>query len=112
MNNDKLYGAVQRTLVVGMALSFGLMGLGLLALLVARPDSADAVIALPNLPAALGRLEPAALLASGVLVLMFIPAVHLSVALVSFWRTSDKRYVALAGYILLLLLSTIALAFK
>jgi uncharacterized membrane protein len=108
----ELYIGVQRTLVVGMAISFGLMGLGLGGLVLDPTAAARAgqVLPLDRILAALGAGDPVALLDLGVLALMFIPVVHLTVALVNFARRREARYVAAAAVVLGLLALSAALA--
>jgi uncharacterized membrane protein len=112
--DESLYRAVQRTLVGGMIVSFGLMGLGLVGLALAGPGGADPthVVPLEGLPAAVLSGNPAALLDLGVLALMFIPAVHLVVALISFVRRGETRYIAATSVVLALLALGAALAFR
>ena len=102
----RLYAAVQRTLVGGMVLSFGLMAVGLVGLVLnpAAAARAGRVVALDHLIAAVFALDPVALLDLGVLVLMFIPAVHLAVAGSYFLRRGESRYAAATGIVLGLLL--------
>jgi len=110
-----LYRGVQYTLAGGLALSFGLMGAGLLGLVLdpAAAIQADQLVPLGQLPAALGRLDPAALLDAGVLALLFIPAVHLTVALLLFMRQREARYAGAAGLVLALLaLSALLVALR
>jgi uncharacterized membrane protein len=108
-----LYQGVQRTLVGGMILSFGLMGLGLLGLILnpAAGARATQLVPLDRLPGALLALDPAALLDLGVLALMFIPVVHLAVALLSFVRRRELRYAVAALVVLALLAGSAILAF-
>ncbi|HET7079886.1 MAG TPA: DUF1634 domain-containing protein [Chloroflexia bacterium] len=108
-----LYQGVQRTLVGGMILSFGLMALGLLGLVLdpAAGARASEVVPLDRLPAALLALDPAALLDLGVLALMFIPVVHLAVALLTFVRRREPRYAVAALVVLALLAGSAILAF-
>jgi uncharacterized membrane protein len=63
------------------------------------------------LPAALLAFDPAALLDVGVLALMFIPVVHLGVALLSFIRRREPRYAVAALVVLALLAGSAILAF-
>ncbi len=110
-----LYRGVQYTLAGGLALSFGLMGLGLLGLVLnpAAAAHADQLVPLDQLPAALLRLDPAALLDAGVLAMLFIPAVHLTVALLLFVRQREARYAGAAGIVLALLaLSAVLVALR
>lgn len=106
-----LYSGVRQTLVGGMILSFGLLGLGLLGLLLnpAAAARAEHVVPLDRLPPALLALDPVAALDLGVLVLMFIPVVHLAVALGLFLRRGETRYAVAAGVVLLLLAGSAAL---
>ncbi|HMA36667.1 MAG TPA: DUF1634 domain-containing protein [Chloroflexia bacterium] len=108
-----LYEGVRRTLVGGLVLSFGLMGLGLGGLLLQPGAVADAarVVPLARLPGALLGLRPAALLDLGVLVLMGIPVVHLGVALRGFARRGEVRYAGAALLVLGLLAASAGLAF-
>ena len=109
--SDGLYRGVQRTLAGGMALSFGLMGLGLLWQFVNPRPHPEQVIPLDRLPAELLAGNPLALLDLGLLVLLMIPAVHLSVAAVQFGRRQDWRYLGLTLLVLGLLLLGAVLAF-
>ena len=108
---ESLYRGVQRTLAGGMVLSFGLMGLGLLWQLVNPHPHPDQVVPLDRLPAELLVGNPLALLDLGLLVLLLIPAVHLSVAAVQFSRQGDRRYLALTLLVLGLLVLGSVLAF-
>lgn len=107
-----LYAGVRRTLVGGMAISFGLLGLGLGGLLLDPAAAARAarVVPLDRLIAALLARDPAAALDLGVLVLLLIPVVHLTVALVSFVRDRDARYALAAALVLALLAGSAVLA--
>src|SRR5690349_18139541 len=100
-----LYTGVRRTLVVGMAVSFGLMGLGLVGLVLDPTAAARAgqTVPIDHLIAALLAADPVALLDLGVLALMFIPVVHLTVALVNFAVQREGRYVVAAAVVLALL---------
>jgi uncharacterized membrane protein len=106
-----LYRGVQRTLTGGLILSFGLMGLGLLWQLVSPHPHPEQMVPLARLPAELGAGNPLALLDSGLLVLLLIPAGHLSVAAVQFGRHREPRYLALTLVVLGLLALGAALAF-
>lgn len=108
---DGLYHGVQRTLAGGMALSFALMGLGLLWQLLNPQPHPDQVIPLDRLPAELLAGNPLALINLGIVVLLMIPAVHLSVAAVQFGRRHEPRYLALTLLVLGLLLLGAVLAF-
>jgi uncharacterized membrane protein len=108
---EGLYRGVQRTLVGGMVLSFGLMGLGLLWQLLSPHPHPEQVVPLDRLPAELLAGNPLALLDSGLLVLLVIPAVHLSVAAVQFARHREPRYLALTLLVLGLLALGAVLAF-
>jgi hypothetical protein len=106
-----LYRGVQRTLAGGMILSFSLMGLGLIGQLLNPQPHPDLVVPLDRLPAALLAGNPLAVLDSGLLVLLLIPAVHLSVAAVQFARHRESRYLALTLVVLGLLALGAVLAF-
>lgn len=106
-----LYRGVQRTLAGGMILSFGLMGLGLLWQILNPYPHPEQVIPLNRLPAELLGGNPLALLDSGLLVLLLIPAVHLSVAAVQFGRHGERRYLGLTLVVLGLLALGAVLAF-
>src|SRR4051812_4126164 len=106
-----LYQGVQRTLVGGMILSFTLMALGLVAQILNPQPHPEQVVPLDRLPAALLAGNPLALLDLGVLALMAIPAVHLTVAAISFGRRGDRRYLWLTLLVLGLLAAGAALAF-
>jgi uncharacterized membrane protein len=109
----KLYQQVRWTLLGGMALSFALMGLGLLGLLwdPAAAARAATVAPLATLPAALGAGDPAAFLDAGVLTLLLIPLAHLTVAVAHFARARQWRDVAAGAIVLALLGLGAALAF-
>jgi uncharacterized membrane protein len=107
-----LYTGVRWTLIAGMIVSFGLMGVGLLGL-IGDPQAATRaaqVIPLDHLIPALLAADPGAALDLGVLALMAIPVVHLTVALGVFLRGRETRYAAAAGLVLLLLLGSALLA--
>ena len=106
-----LYRQVQRTLAGGMVLSFSLMGLGLLWQLISPHPHPELVVPLDRLPAELLAGNPLALLDMGLLVLLMIPAVHLSVAAVHFGRNREPRYLALTLLVLGLLVLGAVLAF-
>jgi uncharacterized membrane protein len=106
-----LYRGVQRTLVGGIVVSFGLMGLGLIWQIVSPRPHPEQVVPLDRLPAELLAGNPLALLDLGVLALMAIPAVHLTVAAISFGRIGDRRYLWLTLLVLSLLAVGAGLAF-
>jgi uncharacterized membrane protein len=106
-----LYRGVQRTLAGGMILSFGLMGAGLLWQLADPHPNPEQVVPLDRLGGELLAGNPLALLDLGILVLLGIPAVHLTVAAISFGRQGDRRYLMLALLVLVLLGVGAALAF-
>jgi uncharacterized membrane protein len=108
---EGLYRGVQRTLIGGMALSFSLMGVGLAWQLANPQPHPEQVVPLDRLPAELLAGNPLALLDSGLLVLLLIPAVHLSVAAVQFGRQREPRYLALTLLVLGLLALGAVLAF-
>src|SRR5437764_867079 len=95
-----LYRGVQRTLVAGMVLSFALMGAGLAWQIVSPRPHPEQVVPLPRLAGELLAGNPLALLDLGVLGLLAIPAVHLTVAAVSFARTGERRYLLLTLLVL------------
>ena len=106
-----LYQGVQRTLAGGMALSFALMGAGLLWQIASPHPHPEQVIALDRLLPELLAGNPLALLDLGLLTLLAIPAVHLSVAAVSFGRSGDRRYLLLTLLVLAILAVGAGLAF-
>ena len=105
-----LYHGVQRTLVAGMVLSFTLMGLGLLGQILA-PRTTSRVVPLDRLLPEILAGNPLALLDLGVLVLLAIPAVHLTAAAIAFGRMGDRRYLWISLAVLGLLVMGAALAF-
>lgn len=108
---EGLYRGVQRTLAGGMILSFSLMGLGLLWQLLNPHPHPEQVVPLDRLPAEWLAGNPLAVLDTGLLVLLAIPAVHLSVAAVQFGRQREPRYLALTLVVLGLLALGAVLAF-
>ena len=108
-----LYQRVRWTLLGGMALSFALMGLGLVGLLwdPAAAARAATVEPLASLPGALARGDPAAFLDAGVLALLLLPVAHLGVAIAHFARARQWRDVAAGAVVLALLGFGAALAF-
>ncbi len=106
-----LYRRVQRTLAGGMALSFSLMGLGLLWQVISPHPHPEQVVPLDRLPTELLAGNPLALLDLGLLVLLMIPAAHLSIAAAHFGRNREPRYLALTLVVLGLLALGAVLAF-
>jgi len=106
-----LYRGVQRTLAGGMILSFSLMGLGLLGQILTPRANPDRVVPLDRLLPEILAGNPLALLDLGVLVLLAIPAVHLTVAAIAFGRMGDRRYLWISLAVLGLLVMGAALAF-
>src|SRR6476646_9086800 len=109
----RLYRQVRWTLLGGMALSFALMGVGLLGLLwdPAAAARAATVAPLAALPAGLAHGDPASYLDAGVLTLLLLPVAHLSVAIAQFARTRQWRDVVAGAVVLALLGFGAALAF-
>jgi uncharacterized membrane protein len=106
-----LYTGVQRTLLAGMGLSFTLMGAGLLWQFVSPHPHPEQVVPLDQLAAQLLAGNPLALIDLGLLVLLSIPAAHLTVAAVAFARQGDRRYLGLTLLVLALLIAGALLAF-
>src|SRR5262249_50843841 len=98
---------VARVLQAGVYGSAGLLLFGL-ALALVRPAPA-AHYALAELPEHLARLEPAAVMQSGIALLLLTPVLRVAVAVVSFARQGDYRYSAVAGGVLMILLFSILL---
>jgi uncharacterized membrane protein len=91
---------VQATLAVGIAASVLLMAAGI-ALAVLRGDGLPtAVLPLSELPGALLRLEPAAYLSLGLIVMIGTPFVRVAGSLVAFARERDGRYVLVTAVVL------------
>jgi uncharacterized membrane protein len=109
----RLYRQVRWTLLGGMALSFALMGGGLLGLLWDPAAAARAAMVAPlaALPAGLAHGDPAAFLDAGVLALLLLPVAHLSVAIAQFLRARLWGDVAATVIVLALLGLGAALGF-
>ncbi len=100
---DPVERTIRVVLLVGIAVSVTLMAVGLL--LCAGRGVAVPRVAVPlsALPGALSRLEPAAYLSLGLVVLIGTPFVRVAGSLVAFAVERDRRYVLLTALVLLVM---------
>jgi uncharacterized membrane protein len=91
---------VQATLAVGITASVLLMAAGIALSLLGGDGLPTSVLPLSELAGALLRLEPAAYLSLGLIVMIGTPFVRVAGSLVAFARERDGRYVLVTAVVL------------
>ncbi|MFL5734161.1 MAG: DUF1634 domain-containing protein [Chloroflexia bacterium] len=108
------YRWVARTLRVGMYVSFGAMGLGLVWWLLAGAPggagSAEKVLPFDRLLPDLVAGNPLALLNLGVVLLLVVPGVSLLAAIITFAAARNRRFAGIAGLVGAILLLSLVLS--
>jgi uncharacterized membrane protein len=104
---DELARWVSRTLSVGTALAIGTIALGVLAGLVSGDASVPPGL---GLGPQIGAGRPASIVALGLLLLTLTPIAQLLAAIAAFARQGERRYAAISGTVLGLLVIGIAAA--
>ncbi len=100
---------VSRVLAIGIAVSVALMAVGLVLSVVDREGMPSHVVPLADLPALLGRLDPAAYLSLGLFVLIATPFVRVAGSIVAFARERDLRYVVITAVVLAVMCLSVVL---
>ena len=95
---DRLEPVLARVLQVGTYVSMGLVAIGTLLLIAGGHSPLDAgpMLNLSTLPGDLLALKPDAILWLGVLGVLFTPALRVVGAMVGFARAGERRMVAIA----------------
>lgn len=111
-----VYRATALTLKTGMYISFGAMTLGLAWWLVqggtAEAGGTPAVVTPDRIVEQLAALNPLALINLGVFLLLATPGITLLVAIVSYARTGNRTYTAIAAVIAAVLILSLAISMK
>jgi uncharacterized membrane protein len=106
---DPVERTIRTVLLVGIAVSVGLMAVGLV-LGVARGEALPrAMVPISALPAALARLEPAAYVSLGLIVLVATPFVRVVGSLVAFAFERDRTYVLITTIVLVVMCLSVLL---
>lgn len=101
---------VEITLVSLLALSVGLMAAGIALVVAAGESLPHTMPGVAGLPGALRRLDPAAYLSLGLVVLIVTPVVRVAGAMVVFARERDRRYLLLSAAVLAIMVFSVVLA--
>ena len=106
-----LDGSVARLLRIGTYTAVGLIAVGVVLMLAAGRSPLDAAPALDpaSLPGDVLAGHPAGLLWLGLLVVLATPAARVALTLVGFARAGDRAMAAIAGLVLLVILSGVLL---
>lgn len=107
----RLYRRIERILAVGFWASIAIILLGTLLTFARGDDLEDAVVHLGDLPDAVADLEPSALVDLGLVVLLFTPISYVVAALITFLRQRDMLFVGVCLLLILLLSTSVGLAF-
>ncbi len=116
MTPERFRTAVSTVLVVGVAASAALIGVGFVAALAIGWQSSLVGTAVPatsgttdfsNLPARLTDLEPVAIVQLGLLVLLATPVMRVATSVVGFALEGDRLYAVVTLAVLLILLTSI-----
>ncbi|SMB99797.1 Uncharacterized membrane protein [Thermanaeromonas toyohensis ToBE] len=103
---------ISLSLRIGVIISSGIIGLGLLLLLVSGytgyPDG-NFPKTLHQVWTGLLHLKPLAIIAAGLLVLLATPIFRVAASMVTFFIQKDYQYTFIAGYVLFMLLLSLFL---
>ncbi len=117
MTPDRFRTVVSAVLIIGVAVSAVLIGVGFMAALAigwqgsltgAAPVAA-ATTDFSDLPGRLVSLEPAAIVQLGLLVLLATPVTRVAASVIGFAMEGDRLYTAITLAVLLILLTSIFL---
>ena len=100
---------VSRILKAGIAIAVAFMAVGLVLSLFDQEGLPSHVVPLADLPALLGRLDPAAYLSLGLIVLIATPFVRVAGSIIAFARERDLRYVLITAAVLAVMCLSVVL---
>ena len=100
---------VSRILKAGIAIAVAFMAVGLVLSLFDQEGLPSHVVPLADLPALLGRLDPAAYLSLGLIVLIATPFVRVAGSIITFARERDLRYVLITAAVLAVMCLSVVL---
>jgi uncharacterized membrane protein len=100
---------VSRVLKAGIAIAVAFMAVGLVLSLFDQEGLPSHVVPLADLPALLGRLDPAAYLSLGLIVLIATPFVRVAGSIITFARERDLRYVLITAAVLAVMCLSVVL---
>jgi uncharacterized membrane protein len=111
-DGPRLESAIGRLLTVGTYLTVGVLGLGVLAMLLAGRSPLDAALPLDlgRLPQDLVRLRPEGFLWLGLLAVVVTPLARVLVALIGFARRGEQRMALVSLAVLLVVALGVMLA--
>jgi uncharacterized membrane protein len=97
---DPVERMVRTILLTGITVAVALMAAGLALSVIDARGLPTHVVPLADLPSLLARLDPAAYLSLGLIVLIATPFVRVAGSLVAFARERDRRYVLITAVVL------------
>jgi len=100
---DPVERTIRAILLVGIAVSVALMAVGLVLGAARGAMLPRAMVTLSALPAALARLDPAAYVSLGLIVLVATPFVRVVGSLVAFVVERDRAYVLITATVLVVM---------
>lgn len=103
---------ISLSLRIGVIISSGIIGLGLLLLLISGYTGSPTdnfPITFQQVWTGLLQLKPLAVIAAGLLVLLATPIFRVAASMVSFFFQRDYQYTFIAGYVLFMLLLSLFL---
>ena len=106
---DPIERMVSRVLTVGIAVSISLMAVGLALSVFDQEGLPSHVVPLADLPSLLGKLDPAAYLSLGLIVLIATPFVRVFGSVIAFALERDRRYVLVTSIVLAVMCLSVVL---
>lgn len=99
-----------QVLEAGFRISVGIMAIGLV-LAVVRQESLPATLEGPvDIVRGIGQGEPEAIIGLGIIAIILTPIASTIAIAIAFLREGDRRYAAISGLVLLILLTSIGLS--
>jgi uncharacterized membrane protein len=107
----RLSRRVAKVLRIGAMLSIALLVIGVIALLFRASANVGATLLLTELPSAIAKGEPSALLTLGILAMMITPIARVFILVEGFLAHKDRAFALIGSVVLMILLLSIALAY-
>lgn len=105
-----LYNWISFTLKLSMAVSLVLLIIGLIMLSINGTELTKATIPLNQLWLGIIKLDPLAIITSGIVILLLVPLLGVTVAAIAFLVERDKFYLGISITVLCILLISLVLA--
>lgn len=110
IKENRLNNWVSLSLKLGMAASLILIIIGLIMLGISGTTDSEQMPSLNQLMQRIIELDPTAIAASGISILLLIPVIQIVVAIIALAMEKDKRYTGIGITLLCLLLFSLFLA--